>query len=547
MKKIIIFSLIGILIGLGSGYLLFYDSHDSVTGVESGKQLYSCGMHPEVISEEPGNCPICGMKLTPLKEKTSESAQKDKKILYWTAPMDPTEIYDEPGKSKMGMDLVPVYEDDVAGGAGLIKIDPIVRQNMNLRVASVEKRDLERVIRAFGEIVVAEDNVYSITSKLNGWVEKLYVNKSGVFVEKSAPLMEIYSPELLNAQQEYLAAMEQSKSDPSGHSKELMSAALKRMKLWGVADNEIEKLEKTGQVKNTLLIRAPYSGYVTKKNVNPGNRIMSNMGTLFEISDFSTLWVNAQIYEQDLPYIKKGQNAEIRADFLPDKNYQAVIDYIYPYLNEKSRSVEVRLILKNPGGELKPGMLSTVNIRSKLGSDAVTIPVESIIYSGKRQIVFVEQGDGSFEPRQIKVRALSGDGYAQVESGLTGEEKVVVSGQFLLDSESQTREAIAKMRQASMTKQNSIQEHEGHVHQSTEEMVETDSFYACSMHPEFITNDADGRCPLCEMKLTPVNQLQDFDLSSAEFYTCPMHPDFVTTDKDGRCPICEMKLVKKDK
>ena len=176
MKKIIIFSLIGILIGLGSGYLLFYQSNDSTTEIVSGQQLYSCGMHPEVISEEPGNCPICGMKLTPLKDNNADQDNKDRKVLYWAAPMNPTEIYNEPGKSKMGMDLVPVYEDDVAGGAGLIKIDPVVRQNMNLRVAAVERRDLERVIRAFGEIVVAEDNVYAITSKLNGWVEKLYVD-----------------------------------------------------------------------------------------------------------------------------------------------------------------------------------------------------------------------------------------------------------------------------------------------------------------------------------------------------------------------------------
>ncbi|MBN1224205.1 MAG: efflux RND transporter periplasmic adaptor subunit, partial [Candidatus Aminicenantes bacterium] len=202
---------VGILIGAIATYFItpkiISKDRDSQ---EQKTHLYSCGMHPEVISDKPGNCPICGMKLTPIKStaqdsgkpQTGESA-KDRKVLYWRAPMDPTEIYDKPGKSKMGMDLTPVYEGEEAGGAGSITIDGALQQNMNLRLARVERRDISRVIRAYGTVAIAQDREYAVNTKISGWIEKLYVNTAGQKVRKGEPLLDIYSPELVSTQEEY--------------------------------------------------------------------------------------------------------------------------------------------------------------------------------------------------------------------------------------------------------------------------------------------------------------------------------------------------------
>jgi len=213
--KIFIILLAGILIGAAATYFIAPMARTSDKEIQEGeKQLYSCGMHPEVISDKPGNCPICGMKLTPIKSTAQGSGQtqsgepaKERKILYWRAPMDPTEIYDKPGKSKMGMDLIPVYEGEEAGGAGSITIDGTLQQNMNLRIAKVERRDISNVIRAYGKVTYAEDKEYSVNTKISGWIEKLYVNTTGQKIQKGQPLLEIYSPELVSTQEEYLLAL----------------------------------------------------------------------------------------------------------------------------------------------------------------------------------------------------------------------------------------------------------------------------------------------------------------------------------------------------
>ncbi len=571
--KIFIILFIGILMGATATYFLAPMLKTTESDIQEGeKQLYSCGMHPEVISDKPGNCPICGMKLTPIKSTAQDTGEaqtgepgRERKILYWRAPMDPTEIYDKPGKSKMGMDLTPVYEGEEAGGAGSITIDGTLQQNMNLRIAKVERRDISNVIRAYGKVTYAEDKKYSVNTKISGWIEKLYVNTTGQKVRKGQPLLEIYSPELVSTQEEYLLALknyEKLSSSPyesiRNNAEKMLTLAQDRLEYWDISKAEIDKIEKTGQSRRTIILKSQITGIVTHKAVVEGDKVGPGMD-LFHIADLSKIWVEASVYESELSLVKVGQKAELELDHLMGQKQEGKVDFIYPYLDQKSRANNVRLIFNNPDLFLKPDMYATVRIYSLAASDSLAIPTEAIIHSGKRKIIFVTKGDGKFEPREIKIGAESEDGYIQVISGLFDHEEVVVSGQFLLDSESQTREAIAKMRaaQAQRTQEASKEEEKGaaeshemveHSHEVEEhekQDIDTDHLYACPMHPEFISSDPNAKCPDCGMNVVPVKELGDkVDLKKAEFYTCSMHPDFLTTDKNARCPECGMKLEK---
>lgn len=582
---------IGILVGSVATYFLAPMVRTSESGdQQAGKQLYSCGMHPEVISEKPGNCPICGMKLTPKKSADQDAGQMQTdepgKILYWRAPMDPTEIYEKPGKSKMGMDLVPVHEGEEAGGAGSILIDSSVQQNMNLRTAEVERRNMSHVIRAYGKVTYAEDKEFSVNTKISGWVEKLYVNTTGQKVRKGQPLLEIYSPELVSTQEEYLLALnnyEKLAASPyesvQKSAKKMVTLARNRLEYWDVSKAEIDKIEKTGQSTRTILLKSQISGVVTHKALVEGDKISPGMD-LFHIADLSKIWIEASVYESELPFIKVGQKAELELDHIMGEKLEGKIDFIYPYLDKKSRANNVRFVFNNSEYLLKPDMYVTVRIYSHAADDSLAVPSEAVIHSGKRKIVFVTKDGGKFEPREVKIGTESDDGFIEILAGLFDGEKVVVSGQFLLDSESQTREAIAKMRAAQAQSKKSstspdekgmehthevepgTDSHEGHSeaekpataehsHEGQEQdkpAIDAGRLYACSMHPEFITSDPNAKCPECEMNVVIVEELGDkVDLEKAEFYTCSMHPEFLTTDSKGKCPECGMKLEKEKK
>lgn len=458
--KSIIVLVIGILAGAAAAYFIIPEVGISEKEPqEEIRQLYSCGMHPDVISDEPGNCPICGMKLTPIKRSgqdnqkglNGDSSEKGK-ILYWRAPMDPTENYDKPGKSKMGMDLVPVYDGEEGGGAGSITIDGVLQQNMNLRVAKVKRRDIFNVIRAYGKVSYAEDKEFTVTTKISGWVEKLYINTTGEKIQKGQPLLEIYSPELVSTQEEYLLALKnyQKLSSSSyesvrNNAEKMITLARERLEYWDIPEEEIRKIGETGKALRTILLKSQVTGVVTHKNVKQGDEVAPGKD-LFHIANLDKIWVEASVYESELPHIKVGQKAELELDHVMGAKRVGEVDFIYPYLDQKSKANTVRLVFDNHDQALKPEMYATVLIYSHAAKDAMTVPSEAVIYSGKRQIVFVTKGDGKFEPREIKAGAESWDGYVQVISGLFDSEEVVVSGQFLLDSESKTREAIAKMR-----------------------------------------------------------------------------------------------------
>ncbi|MEZ4599356.1 MAG: efflux RND transporter periplasmic adaptor subunit [Syntrophotaleaceae bacterium] len=452
-----------------------HDHHDS----EAGKQQYTCGMHPWVISDQPGNCPICGMALTPVKAGTAGEAEAaetstsgqgkgERKIKYWVAPMDPTYIRDEPGKSPMGMDLVPVYEDEAPSGS-TIAIDPVTVQNMGVRTAEVERRDLHRLIRTVGTIGYEEPKITSVNTKVEGWIEKLYVDQTGQVVEKGQPLLEIYSPKLVSAQQEYLLALRNrdvlktsSFQEIADGGERLLEASRQRLSYWDISERQIRQLEKTGRVSKTLTLYAPYKGVVTMKMAMPGQYIKAGQ-ELFQISDISKVWVFADIYEYELPWIKVGQEADVLLPFVGDRALKAKIGYIYPYVEPKSRTVKARLEFANPGLELKPDMYVNVRVHGQEIRNALAVPGEAVIHSGEKQTVFVDLGEGKFEPRQVKTGVQDQDGFIQITQGLLDGERVVTSAQFMFDSESRLREAIQKMREPKKEAQAAPADaHEGH-------------------------------------------------------------------------------------
>ncbi|MEE8417101.1 MAG: efflux RND transporter periplasmic adaptor subunit, partial [candidate division Zixibacteria bacterium] len=399
-------------ISLGAGVLLGQvflggSGKSGPAGASAAEQQYTCGMHPEIISDEPGYCPICEMKLTPIRRVTTTTPSGERMIAYWVAPMDPAYIRNEPGKSPMGMDLVPVYEDEVGGG--IIKIDPVTSQNMGLKMATAEQKQLTKEIIAVARIVYNEEKLYGVNSKVPGWIEKLYVDFEGMSVKKDDPLLEIYSPELVVAQQEYLSALRnyENLKDVSLESARkgaanLLVAAKDRLLFWDITEEQIENLRRTGAVKKTLTLYSPADGVVISRMVVDGDKVMPGM-KLFQVADLSTVWAHADIYEYELPFISMGQEVRLNLSYLPGTTFTGRISFIYPYLNEMTRDVRIRIEIPNPNLYLKPNMYANAIISSSLPGTRVVIPNEAVIRSGLRNLVFISLGDGKFMPREVKL------------------------------------------------------------------------------------------------------------------------------------------------
>lgn len=443
---------------LGGGIFLSTDlsfRHSPLAGPEHSHaaQKYTCGMHPMVIVDEPGSCPICGMDLTPLKANTGGAAavtDGERKVKYWQAPMDPTFIRDEPGKSPMGMDLIPVYENEATGGS-MITIDPTTIQNMGVRTAAVTRGDLARTIRTVGLVSYEESKQYVVNAKIAGWVEKLYVAETGQQVKKGQKLLEIYSPDLVAAQQELLLARDNYRSlqDSSfaqiaENAERLLESSRKRLQLWDVSKKQIARLEKTGEVRKTVTLYSSYDGIVTMKMVNEGMYVKPGM-TLLNLADLSQVWVLADIYEYQLPWVKVGQRARVELPYVQDRKFTAQVDYLYPYVEAKTRTVKARIKFDNADFELRPDMYVNVYLTGEQVTDALLIPVEAVLRSGEKQTVFIALAGGRFEPRLIKTGLQGEGGHIEVVQGVFEGEQVVTSAQFLLDSESKLREAIQKM------------------------------------------------------------------------------------------------------
>jgi Cu(I)/Ag(I) efflux system membrane fusion protein/cobalt-zinc-cadmium efflux system membrane fusion protein len=322
---------------------------------------------------------------------------------------------------------------------------------MGVRIAAVTRRDLSRTVRTVGLVGYEEPKQYSVNSKIDGWVERLYVNETGQQVRKGSPLLEIYSPALVSAQEEFLLALDNSRSLANSPfpsiaegAARLLDASRRRLKLWDISDRQITRLENTGQVTKTLSLYAPYDGIVTMKMVREGQFVKAGMELLM-LSDISRVWVYADIYEYEMPWVKVGQPARIMLPYVGSEPIESVVSYIYPYVEPKTRTVKARFDIDNPDFVLKPDMYVNVRLDSQPVENALTVPAEAVLHSGEVQTVFVALGDGKFEPRQVRTGLQSEDGHIEIVQGLLDGEHVVTSAQFMLDSESKLREAIQKM------------------------------------------------------------------------------------------------------
>jgi len=444
---------------------------DNTAGAQSRADRYTCGMHPFIITDKPGDCPICGMKLTKIEgtpapggaaaappATAAKPSGGARKILFYRNPMNPNVTSQTPAKDEMGMDYVPVYEDETAGGGAggnppegyaAVQVGMERAQMAGIQSATAVREAISRPVRAVGLVVADERRVARIQAKIDGWIEKLYTNFTGQLVTKGQPLLEIYSPDLVASQREYLlskAGVDRLKDSPYQDAREMASglaqAARTRLKLFDVPESFIEELERTGNVRRTVTLNAPVSGYVTGKEIFEGTRVSPGMD-LLTVTDLSHVWIDADLYEYEAQSVRVGQTAVLDTEADPGRKMKGRVAYIYPTISPETRTLKVRFDFPNPGLRLKPQMYANVSLdlHSVTG---VVVPDSALIETGVRVIAFVDAGDGSFEPREVKV-GVRGDGKAQILSGVKAGEKVAVGANFLLDSESKLRAALNKM------------------------------------------------------------------------------------------------------
>lgn len=381
----------------------------------------------------------------------NDTGSKEKPLFYRNS-MNPSVTSPVPTKDSMGMDYVPVYAGatDSKAVLGTVIIDPVVVQNIGVRTSFAKQESMSRTIRASGRVDFDEQKMARLHPKIEGWIESVKVDKTGETVKKDDVLVSIYSPKLVSTQQEYLLALNSLKSledspfeDVRRGAKEMVESARERLVLLGVAEHQIEELEKTRKIKKQLHIHTPVEGTVIRIGSRQGQYVTPKT-ELYMVVDLSQVWVYADVYEYELPWIKVGDEVEMTLASVPGKIFAGRLAYIYPYAQAKTRSTQVRIIFDNPEQLLRPDMFAEVTIHSDISKDAIVIPSRAVIRSGERSQVFVVTEPGKFEPRVVTL-GIESDGKVAVISGLSGGEEVVTSAQFMVDSESSLREATEKM------------------------------------------------------------------------------------------------------
>ena len=406
----VVLVLLALLAVAGGGFLLGRRSA-TAPAAPVAAAVYRCPMHPQVVSDRPGECPICHMTLV----------RKDA----------------EP----------PRGEPPTVAGRAVVTIPAERRQVLSLRSEAVRTESLARRIRTVGVVAVDERRLHRVQTKYEGYVERVFVDFTGRQVRRGEPLLALYSPELLATQQEYLAALRMRKqleesglAHVSAQGAELVDAARRRLLQWDVPAADVERLEKTGEATRTVALYAKTGGYVLQKNVTDGARVTPEQ-VLFEIADLSHLWVLADVYESDLASVRVGSVGEVRVTYLPGRSWRGRVTYVAPTVDEKTRTVKVRLEVDNTADDLKPEMFTDVQLEGA-SARGLVVPEDAVVDAGDRQIVFLDRGEGRYEPREVRLGARAGKRF-EVLSGLAAGDRVVVSANFLLDSESSLRAALA--------------------------------------------------------------------------------------------------------
>lgn len=375
-----------------------------------------------------------------------------RKVLYYRNPMGLPDTSPVPKKDPMGMDYIPVYEGEEQSSGNQITISTEKVQRLGVRTEAAGYRVLTRTVRAVGTLQVDERRVSTVSPKFEGWIERLHVSTTGQHVTLGQPLMEVYSPDLVTAQQEYLIAAKGIEAVRNGgpeiqaSMQQLRASALARLRNWDISDEELQRLEREGVMRRTITLRSPVAGVVTEKPALKGMRFMPGEA-LYQIADLSGLWLLADIFEQDLGLVRPGQTAKITVNAFPDRTYTGRVAFFYPTVTAETRTGKVRIELSNPGGVLKPAMYASVELASGPQRKSLAVPSSAVIDSGIRRIVLVQLDEGRFEPRDVKTGARADD-YVEITEGVKQGERVVVTANFLIDAESNLKAAVSGFQAA---------------------------------------------------------------------------------------------------
>jgi RND family efflux transporter MFP subunit len=443
-----------------------------------GKTVYYCPMHPDYKSDKQGDCPICNMSLVKLEAEAGGEEKAASKDVYY-CPMHPDYKSDRQGDCPIcNMSLVKLEEKPsdgrVAGNRppGSIKISSQKQQLIGVQYGDVSFQPLSKTVRTVGRLTYDETKIARIHTKVEGWIEQVYVDFTGELVKKNQPLISLYSPELLSTQQEFLIAKKAKDSlkdsdivEVATHALSLYEASRERLRLWDISEGQIKELEARGSPIKTLTLYSPIGGFVLTRNAFEGQRITPET-ELYTIADVSTIWVLADIYEYELPMVRLGQAATMTLTYFPGKEYKGKVTYVYPQVDAATRTIKVRLEFLNPDYRLKPDMYANIELHIDYGKQ-IFVPQEAVLDSGNMQIVFVALEEGYFEPRRVRLGARVDTSYI-ILSGLTPGEKIVTSGNFLIDSESQLKAAmglIEGMKDDGQKNPSGVlpEEHSGHV------------------------------------------------------------------------------------
>lgn len=516
-KLILFFVVILAIIIAGAGTIPHFIEHkdNGKLADASNKQMYHCPMHPNYISDKPGDCPICGMKLVPVNQ--NEHDQTSVK----------TEI------------------NDGNNDGSLIKIDPTIVQNMGITTATVETRNLKKDIRTSATLENNETGVYIVNTKFSGYVEKLFIDFTGQTVKKGQPLLTIYSPDLVSTQEEYLQALRYAQRLSSGSqiahngAQCLVESAKRRLLNWDISEAQIEELTKRGTPEKSMTIFAPANGVILEKMVIAGQNIEAGV-PLYKIADLSKIWAMANVYQEDLPYIKIGMTAQVELSSMPGKSFEGKVKFISPVLDMNSKTAQVRIEIPNTSDYiLKPQMFANVSVLSPVSENGIAIPEQAVIHSGTRNIVIISLGNGYFKPQEVKLGATA-EGFVEVLDGLKEGQIIVTSSQFLIDSESDLRTAVDKMT-VPESKEN-----------TPEQQKDMPNMPGMSMNSKAVDSFAPVPSSMDKKEIGTSNQTSPDKITSSGtkaltknnvVYICPMDKD-VVSDKPGKCPKCGMDLVK---